>query len=120
MSSRASPSGWRGAGWFSPWLRDCSKEAGESMSVRNRPIRAAARSLPRDQALSSRHAASLERQGLRSPGWFARWPVIGLLLFLAGGLAFGAIAYNVQSGGPLVQLDRSLYRDMYAQASSAP
>lgn len=87
------------------------------MSVRNRPLRGATRSYQRDAAITT---TKPDRQGLRSPGWFARWPVIGLLLFLAGGLAFGAIAYNVQSQGPLVQLDVSLYRDLYAQASSAP
>lgn len=89
------------------------------MSVRNRPLQGARRSYPRDTAVTSTRSAGPDRQGLRSPGWFAAWPVLGILLFLAGTLAFGAIAYNVQGQGPLVQLDKSVYRDMYARASSA-
>lgn len=89
------------------------------MSVRNRPLQGAPRTYQRDAAVTSKRLARPDQEGLRSPGWFARWPAIGILLFLAGSLAFGAIAWNVQSHGPLVQLDRSLYRDMYARASSA-
>lgn len=43
--------------------------------------------------------------GLRSIGLLARLPVIGLVMFLLGGLLFGAVAYNVQTHGPLLQWD---------------
>jgi len=89
------------------------------MSVRNKTYRPAARTYQQDAPLRSTRAAQPDRQGLRSPGWFAAWPVIGILLFVAGSLAFGAIAYNIQGQGSLVQLDQSLYRDLYARASSA-
>ncbi len=44
--------------------------------------------------------------GLRSSGLFAKLPIIGLVLFLLGSLAFGAVAYNVQHHGPLLQWDQ--------------
>jgi undecaprenyl-diphosphatase len=46
--------------------------------------------------------------GLRSPGMFAKWPMIGLIMFLVGGLAFGALTYNLLAQGPLLQWDRTL------------
>jgi membrane-associated phospholipid phosphatase len=44
-------------------------------------------------------------RGLRTPGLLARWPVIGLLMVLLGVMAFGAIAYSLQTNGPLMQID---------------
>jgi len=57
---------------------------------------------------------------LRTPGLLARWPLLGSILFIAGSLSFGALAYNLQTGGPLIQLDITLYRDLYAKALGAP
>jgi membrane-associated phospholipid phosphatase len=45
------------------------------------------------------------RSNLRSPGILARWPIIGILMVLIGGIAFGAISINLQSNGPLIQSD---------------
>jgi membrane-associated phospholipid phosphatase len=42
---------------------------------------------------------------LSTPGLLARWPIIGLLMVLLGGIAFGAIAISLQSNGPLQQAD---------------
>jgi hypothetical protein len=53
----------------------------------------------------SRHTVSV---GVHSPDLLARWPWIGLLMFLVGGLAFGALFYNLRSQGPLLQWDRTL------------
>ena len=53
---------------------------------------------------------------LRSPGWLARWPVIGIVMFLVGASLFGAIAYNVWTKGPLLQWDAPLARTFHAQA----
>jgi len=49
-----------------------------------------------------------DTSGLRSPGMFAKWPMIGLIMFLVGGLAFGALTYNLLAQGPLLQWDRTL------------
>jgi membrane-associated phospholipid phosphatase len=42
---------------------------------------------------------------LRTPGLLARWPLIGLLMILLGGIAFGVIAVSLQANGPLIQAD---------------
>lgn len=46
--------------------------------------------------------------GVRSPGLLAKWPMIGLLMFLVGGLAFGGLAYNLLAQGPLLAWDKAL------------
>ena len=46
--------------------------------------------------------------GLRSPGLLAEWPIIGWLMFIFGGLMFGALTYNLLAKGPLLQWDRAL------------
>lgn len=46
--------------------------------------------------------------GLRSPGLLAKWPLIGLLLFLVGGMTFGALTINLLAQGPLLVLDKML------------
>src|SRR6185369_9917725 len=46
--------------------------------------------------------------GVRSPGLLAKWPLIGLFMFLFGGLAFGALTFNLLAQGPLLQLDKTL------------
>ena len=53
----------------------------------------------------SRHPDSA---GVRSPDLLVRWPWIGLLMFLVGGLAFGALFYNLRSQGSLMPWDRTL------------
>ena len=57
---------------------------------------------------------------LRTPGWLAKWPLLGSILFIVGSLSFGALAYNLQTGGPLLQLDTTLYHNLYAKALAAP
>jgi membrane-associated phospholipid phosphatase len=69
------------------------------------------------QKFDKRSSAST---GLRAPGWLAKWPIIGLAMFLIGGLAFGAIAYNVMSHGPLLQWDVPLYKQMHTEAVKEP
>ena len=46
--------------------------------------------------------------GVRSPDLLAKWPMIGLFMFLFGGLGFGALFYNLLTLGPLLQWDRML------------
>ena len=45
---------------------------------------------------------------MRSPGLLAKRPMIGLLMFLFGGLVFGGLLYNLLAQGPLLQWDRML------------
>ncbi|HSB01815.1 MAG TPA: phosphatase PAP2 family protein [Anaerolineales bacterium] len=59
-------------------------------------------------------------QGLRSPGLFRRWPIIGFSLILLGSLSVAALGYNLLVHGPLVQVDIALYKDLLAQAKAAP
>ncbi len=48
-----------------------------------------------------------EKRGglLRSAGTLARWPLIGVVMVLLGGIAFGAIAIQLPGSGPLIQQD---------------
>lgn len=43
--------------------------------------------------------------GLRSVGLLAKWPLIGLVMLVVGGLLFGALSYSVQTQGSLLQWD---------------
>lgn len=58
-------------------------------------------------------------EGLRSPGWFKNWPMLGLLIVLVGGLSFAALGYNLLSHGPLLQVDTTVYKDLIAKAKAA-
>src|SRR6266511_1679665 len=57
---------------------------------------------------------------LRAPGWLERWPIIGVVMILVGSLAFGALAYNVQTQGPLLQWDVPLSKELHSEAVNAP
>jgi len=45
---------------------------------------------------------------LRSPGLFGKWPVIGLLMFVLGGLSFAGLTYNLAAHGPLLRWDTAI------------
>jgi membrane-associated phospholipid phosphatase len=57
---------------------------------------------------------------LRSPGLLAKWPVIGLVLFILGNLMFAGFTYNLLSNGPLMDLDKSLANILPAFGLSGP
>jgi len=57
---------------------------------------------------------------LRSPGWLAKWPLIGLFMFIGGGLIFGVLAYNVMTHGPLLRWDIPLAQTLHVQATHTP
>jgi membrane-associated phospholipid phosphatase len=57
--------------------------------------------------------------GLHSPGLFAKRPMIGSMMFLLGGLAFGIMVYNLRTSGPLIAVDVSLYNQWHSQAVDA-
>ena len=56
------------------------------------------------------------RGGLHSPGWLAKWPLIGLMMVLLGGILFGAMVVNLQTNGPLVQTDLQVASDVHGMA----
>jgi undecaprenyl-diphosphatase len=84
----------------------------------------AERFFPREQTAPSNVVERSETedafQGLRVPGMFKRWPLLGILLILIGSLSFGALGYSVMTHGPLVQLDQSIYETLIAKAKTAP
>lgn len=45
---------------------------------------------------------------LRSSGWLAKWPIIGLTMFIFGSLMFGGLTYNLFAHGPLLAWDQAL------------
>jgi undecaprenyl-diphosphatase len=57
---------------------------------------------------------------LRTPGWLGRWPVIGLVMILIGGLIFGALTYNVETKGPLLRWDVPLANEFHSEAVHTP
>ena len=59
-------------------------------------------------------------KSLRSPGWLAKWPLIGILMFVVGSLIFGALAYNVDTNGPLLQWDQPLTKTLHTEAENTP
>ena len=56
------------------------------------------------------------RTHLHTPGLLARWPLIGVMLVLLGGLLFGALAINLQTHGPLLPVDAQVANDLHAIA----
>lgn len=76
--------------------------------------------MSRDRILVGQRSDVNVRDGLRSPGWLARWPIVGLVLFLIGSALFGAMAYSVWTKGPLLQWDVPLNRQMHAEAVKEP
>lgn len=57
---------------------------------------------------------------LRTPGWLARWPIVGIVMILVGSLVFGALAYNVETKGPLLHWDVPLAKEMHNEAVKEP
>ena len=53
---------------------------------------------------------------LHTPGLLARWPLIGVMLVLLGGLLFGALALNLETHGPLLPVDVRVANDLHAIA----
>jgi membrane-associated phospholipid phosphatase len=56
-----------------------------------------------DQPLPKKVASDM-----RAPGLLAKWPIIGLIMFLFGSLMFGGLVYNLRAQGPLLAWDRVL------------
>src|SRR5690349_10663317 len=72
--------------------------------------------MTRAQVITGNNFDAKTSSDLRSPGWFAKWPIIGVAMFLIGGLIFGALAYSLETKGPLLQWDAPLYRAFHSDA----
>ena len=57
---------------------------------------------------------------LRSPGFFAKWPIIGVTLFLLGSLIFGTLAFNVKTNKSLNQWDTTTAQTLQADVKNIP
>ncbi|MGZ6316023.1 MAG: phosphatase PAP2 family protein [Anaerolineales bacterium] len=57
---------------------------------------------------------------LRAPGWLARHPMVGVIMFVVGALLFSALGYELKTNGPMVALDLSLANRLHAAAVSSP
>ena len=57
---------------------------------------------------------------LRAPGLLAKWPAIGISLFIFGSLVFGGLTYNLFAQGPLLTWDRVLANTLPAIGLSSP
>lgn len=70
---------------------------------------------------SKRERASKDHLGiLRTPGYLARWPLIGLLMILLGGVAFSAFAINLETNGPLIKADMQVGNYIHQAALRSP
>lgn len=58
--------------------------------------------------------------GLRSSNLLAKWPIIGLSMFIFGSLAFGALTYNLYNNGPLLAWDRIIANTLPAIGLKSP
>ncbi len=58
--------------------------------------------------------------GLRAPGLLARRPLIGALMVLLGMAAYGALAFSLQTNGPLIQSDKAQANALHDAALIAP
>lgn len=58
--------------------------------------------------------------GLRSPGSFAKRPLMGLTMFVFGSLAFAVLAYQLQTNDALAQWDMNVAKTFRAMQVNAP
>jgi membrane-associated phospholipid phosphatase len=61
-----------------------------------------------------------EFTGSRTPGLLARWPMIGLSMFIFGSLLFSAMTYNLYAHGPLLAWDRLIANTLPAIGLKSP
>jgi undecaprenyl-diphosphatase len=57
---------------------------------------------------------------LGAPGLLAKWPIIGVIMFLFGSLMFGGLVYNLRAQGPLLAWDRVIANTLPAIALKSP
>lgn len=57
---------------------------------------------------------------LSASGWLAKRPAIGIVLFVLGSAAFGLLAYQLWTNGPLIQFDNQLATSFQEMATKTP
>lgn len=57
---------------------------------------------------------------LCAPGLLAKWPIIGLIMFIFGSLMFGGLSYNLLARGPLLEWDKALAYSLPAIGLNSP
>jgi membrane-associated phospholipid phosphatase len=57
---------------------------------------------------------------LRATGLLAKWPIIGITLFVFGSLIFGGLTYNLLANGPLLVWDRLIANTLPAIGLKSP
>jgi len=57
---------------------------------------------------------------LRAPGILAKWPIIGILMFILGILIFSGLTYNLYNHGPLLEWDRVIANMLPAIGLKSP
>ncbi len=72
---------------------------------------------PRRSTVPARVAVS---GGLQAPGWLARHVAVAVLLIVLGSLAFGALAFELRTNGPLIQIDGQLASTFHAMTGKIP
>jgi membrane-associated phospholipid phosphatase len=71
--------------------------------------------------LHGRRTGGNTYQGLRSPGWLATRPSLGMAMLLLGGIIFMALAFSVtKTNGPIVQWDMAATKAIHAQLKNIP
>jgi undecaprenyl-diphosphatase len=58
--------------------------------------------------------------GMRTPGFLARWPIIGISMFIFGSLLFSAMTYNLYAHGPLLAWDTMIANTLPPMALKSP
>jgi undecaprenyl-diphosphatase len=58
--------------------------------------------------------------GLRSLDLLAKWPIIGLSMFIFGSLIFGGLTYNLYTHGPLLAWDTTIANTLPAIGLKSP
>jgi undecaprenyl-diphosphatase len=66
------------------------------------------------------HQDKMDFTGLRAPGLLAKWPAIGISMFIFGSLMFGALTYNLFAHGPLLAWDRAIANTLPAIGLKSP
>ncbi len=61
----------------------------------------------------------IEFQGLRTPGFFKRRPMVGFAVILLSLLSLVALGYNLLAQGPLIEVDMSVYKALLTNARAA-
>lgn len=57
---------------------------------------------------------------LRASSLLAKWPIIGLSIFIFGSLMFGALTYNLFTQGPLLAWDKAIANTLPAIGLKGP